>query len=79
MIRGSVPCPWAMTAMLALIGCTPVAATPPAPADMSDVELSQELQRCRVLGLESYHEFACRGAQAERTARFFGRPAEIAP
>lgn len=51
----------------------------PAPAEMTDARLDEELQRCRGLGLRTYDDAACRQAQVERTKRFYAKRSERRP
>lgn len=69
---------WAGLAAVVLIGlvaCDRDAASP-APPQMSDRQLTRELERCRGLGLKVYDDDPCRKAQQERTRRFYAKPSE---
>ncbi len=68
----------AALAVAGLAACGRGPATP-APAEMTDARLNEELQRCRTLGLKTYDDLVCRQAQAERTKRFYAKPSERRP
>jgi conjugative transfer region protein TrbK len=68
----------ALAALTSISACSRQGGAESAKA-MSAPALSDELQRCKQLGLKSYDDAACRAAQQESNDRFYGRKRERTP
>lgn len=60
----------ALAAIAMLAGCGKVASKDP--KAMTDAELTEELERCKGLGVKVYEDEACKAGQKERFDRFMG-------
>lgn len=65
----------ATLALMSLSACER-STSKPSPKQMSGVDLSAELRRCKELGLKAYDDPSCKRAQQESNDRFLGKSPE---
>ncbi|WP_419720765.1 putative entry exclusion protein TrbK-alt [Phenylobacterium aquaticum] len=66
-------------AAVSMCGCSRSSTASTTPAVHSQLDLSNEQERCRRLGLKVYDDAACQDLQAETRARFLGKTPGRAP